>query len=215
MSRPPEHRSLGASAPGGLVIPEALSAEVRAAYAASGRSYHDNAHLDEVLERFGEVAREVGWERPREVFLALVFHDVVYEPGAKDNEARSAEVAERAISHHLAGEDIDAARVKELVSLTARHGALEEADVDRDAALFCDCDMAILAAPTEAFEAYDRGIMLEYRAVPAELFTAGRRRFFEGLLAKRSIFLSPWGRARFEAAARANLARKLAGEAGG
>ncbi len=196
-------------------MPEALSAEIRAAYGAPERSYHDNAHLDEVLERFGEVAREVGWERPREVFLALVFHDVVYEPGAKDNEARSAEVAERAISDHLAGENIDVARVKELVLLTARHGALEEADVDRDAALFCDCDMAILAAPVEAFEAYDRGIAREYQAVPAELFAAGRRRFFEGLLAAPAIYLSAWGRARFEAAARANLARVLGSEGRG
>lgn len=194
----------------GLALPEALWAEVRAAYGAPGRSYHGNAHLDDVLARYGEVAREVGWERPKEVFLALVFHDVVYEPGAKDNEARSAEAAARSIADHLAGEGIDVARVEALVLLTARHGALEPDDVDHDAALLLDCDMAILAAPLDVFEAYDRGIGLEYRAVPAQAFAAGRRRFFEHLLERPAIYLSPWGRARFEEAARANLRRALA-----
>ena len=209
MSQSIEPRPHFAAEPAGLALPEALWAEVRAAYGVPERSYHDNAHLDDVLARYGEVAREVGWERPKEVFLALVFHDVVYEPGAKDNEARSAEIAARAISDHLATEAVDLARVKELIVLTARHGALEPDEVDHDAALLLDCDMAILAAPLELFEAYDRGIGLEYRAVPAEVFAAGRRRFFEHLLERPAIYLSPWGRARFEEAARANLSRAL------
>lgn len=55
------------------------------------------------------------------------------------------------------------ARVKALILLTARHGRLQPQDVDEEAALFLDCDMAILAAPAAVFDAYDAAIAEEYR----------------------------------------------------
>jgi uncharacterized protein (DUF924 family)/predicted metal-dependent HD superfamily phosphohydrolase len=200
---------LRGSAPPDLPLPDPLVREIRTAYGQAGRHYHDNRHLDEVLGRFAEVSREAGWDRPREAFIALLFHDVVYQPGAKDNEALSAHRAERAIATYWAGQGIDGARVAALILLTARHGTLGPGDVDRDAALFLDCDMAILGASPEAFEAYDRDIATEHGAIPAEAFAAGRRRFLESLLARDTIFLSSWGRDRFEAAARRNIAGAL------
>lgn len=203
------------SAPGGLVLPEPLWSALRAAYSEPGRAYHNLTHLREVLARFDEVDRDVGWRRPREVFLAALFHDAVYVPGRHDNEARSAELAREAIARWLPGEGLDEGFVTRLVLLTARHGALAPADVDEEEALFLDCDMAILGSDAATFDAYDRGIAEEYCAVPAELYTLGRRSFFETLLAAERIFLSPYFRDRLEARARENLRRKLASAPGG
>ncbi|WP_437787643.1 HD domain-containing protein [Sorangium sp. So ce1097] len=197
-------------APGGLALPEPLWRAVCAAYGEPGRAYHDLDHVRDVLARVGEVARDVGWRRPREVFLAALLHDAVYAPGRHDNEARSAELAREAIARWLPGEGIDAELVERLILLTARHGALAAADVDEEEALFLDCDMAILGSDPAAFDAYDRAIAAEYGAVPPELYAAGRRRFFERLLAAERIFLSPYFRARLEERARDNLRRKLA-----
>ncbi|XXT24898.1 hypothetical protein WME94_25525 [Sorangium sp. So ce429] len=196
-------------APGGLVLPEPLWGAVRAAYGEPGRAYHDLAHVREVLCRVGEVGRDVGWRRPREVFLAALFHDAVYVPGRHDNEARSAELARQAVSHWLPGEELDAEAIARLILLTARHGALGPADVGEEEALFLDCDMAILGSDPAAFDAYDRAIAAEYSAVPPELYAAGRRRFFEKLLAAGHIFLSTYFRDRLEARARDNLRRRL------
>src|SRR5204862_283028 len=79
-------------------------------------------------------------------FPAVLFHDAIYDPLAGDNEARSAEVAARFGASE---------RACDLIRLTARHGKLSPADVDRDAALFLDCDTQILATEPAVFDAYD------------------------------------------------------------
>lgn len=191
-------------------LPPALDEEARAAMRSPGRAYHDEAHLDEVLERFDEVAAEVGWSRPAEVLVALLFHDAVYRPGATDNEARSAALARSALGRHVPHGAVDVERVAALIELTARHALLSPADVDAEAALFLDCDMAILGAEPARYQAYERGVAMEYQAVPADLFRAGRQAFLERLLAAPRIFLSPHFHARLDAAARANLAAALA-----
>ena len=197
--------SLAARAPAGLTLPAPLLERVLAAWSTPGRAYHDLGHLEDVLRHFDDAHRHTGFVRPREAWLALLFHDAVYVPGAQDNEARSAELARG----ELAGLPLDRERVAQLVLLTARHGRLAGEALDADAALFLDCDLAILGAAPGAFDAYDAGIAAEHRHVPKALYAAGRRAFLEGLLGQVRLFASDWGRARFEGAARANLARAL------
>jgi predicted metal-dependent HD superfamily phosphohydrolase len=198
--------------PASEFLPPEQWAALREAYATPPRAYHNFSHVEEVLRHYDEVASEPGWEQPEEVRLAVLYHDAIYEAGRKDNEARSAELAVAHIASWLPGRGIDAARVAELINLTARHGSLVpgDVDVDRDAALFLDCDMAILAADETTFAAYDRGIATEYRGhVPAWLFKLNRRRFLKGLLSKERIFLSDWFHERLDTKARINLRRAV------
>jgi predicted metal-dependent HD superfamily phosphohydrolase len=193
-----------------LPLPQDLLDAVQAAYAEPPRAYHNYAHVQEVLGHYEEVAHGPGWNQPEEVRLAVLYHDAIYEAGRKDNEARSAQLAIEHIARWLPDRGIDAARVAELINLTARHGALAPQDVDRDASLFLDCDMAILAADPAAFAAYDRGIAAEYRGqVPGWLFKLNRRRFLKALLGKERIFLSDWFHQRLDAQARINLRRAV------
>ena len=198
--------------PASEFLPPEQWAALREAYATPPRAYHNFSHVEEVLRHYDEVASGPGWEQPEEVRLAVLYHDAIYEAGRKDNEARSAELAVAHIARWLPGRGIDAARVAELINLTARHGSLVPGDVgvDRDAALFLDCDMAILAADETTFAAYDRGITAEYRGhVPAWLFKLNRRRFLKGLLSKERIFLSGWFHERLDTKARINLRRAV------
>lgn len=193
-----------------LPLPPGMLAELRAQYADPPRAYHDFAHVLEVLEQFDAVARGPGWDAPVETFLALLYHDAIYEAGRKDNEARSAECAQAAIARWLPEASVDTARVAELIRMTARHGHWAGEPLTRDAALFLDCDMAILAAEPARFDAYDAAIAQEYRGkLPAWMFRHYRRRFLRGLLSVPRIFVSDWFHARCDAAARANLARCL------
>lgn len=193
-----------------LSLPPEQLAALQAAYATPPRAYHNFAHVEEVLRHYEDVAAGPGWTQPAEAKLAVLYHDAIYEAGRKDNEARSAELAREHIARWLPDRGIDATRVAELINLTARHGSLAPGDVDRDAALFLDCDMAILAADAATFAAYDRGIAAEYRGhVPAWLFKLNRRRFLKALLAKEPIFLSDWFHERLDAQARINLRRAV------
>jgi predicted metal-dependent HD superfamily phosphohydrolase len=194
----------------GLVLPPALRERLLRAYAEPARVYHTAAHVREVLEHCRDLGRELPWQQPREIALAVCLHDAVYVPGRRDNEARSAELARAEIALEPALRGVDAGRVAHLIGLTARHGRLRPDQVDAEAARFLDCDMAILAASPQRFDDYDRAIAAEYRhAVPAFVFRIRRRRFLRGLLASPAIYLSTEGRARWEADARANLRRAL------
>jgi predicted metal-dependent HD superfamily phosphohydrolase len=196
-------------------LPPDQLAAIEAAYATPPRAYHDYGHVQEVLRHYDAVAFGPGWSRPREVRLAVLYHDAIYEAGRRDNEARSAELAVEHIARWLPEAGIDAGRVAELIHLTARHGQFGPGDFgddrdSRDTRHFLDCDMAILGAELAVFDAYDRGIAAEYRGqVPAWLFKLNRRRFLKALLAKERIFLSDFFHLRLDAQARSNLRRAI------
>lgn len=193
-----------------LTLPPPQWEALQAAYATPPRSYHHFGHVRALLEHCRWVQDGPGWRQPAEIQLAVLYHDAVYESARKDNEARSAELAAHSIARWLPEAGIDVARVRELILLTARHGTLGPADVDPEAALFLDCDMAILGAPAAVFDEYDRGVAEEYAGtVPGFLYRAGRRRFLRGLLTTPRIYLSELFHARFDSPARANLARVL------
>ncbi len=180
--------------------------QLRALYATPPRRYHTFAHVEEVLSWYDEVATGPGWQEPREVLLAVLFHDAIYVAGAADNEAASARAARAAIARWLPG--VDADRVAALIELTARHGS--QAAVDLDAAHFLDCDMAILGAAPDDYRRYAGQVAEEWAPVlSTDAFRAGRRAFLERLLASEAIFQSDMFRGRLEARARANIAAEL------
>ncbi|MET1161491.1 MAG: hypothetical protein ABWY48_03045 [Pseudoxanthomonas sp.] len=199
-----------------LTLPTSMLSELEAAYATPLRAYHNFGHVQEVLHRFAEVTVGPGWTQPSEVYLAVLYHDAIYEAGRKDNEARSADLAMAQIARWLPEQGIDTLRVADLIKLTARHGQFSPDDFGEDGFSldtrhFLDCDMAILGASPEVFDAYDAGIAEEYRGhVPGFLFRLNRKRFLKGLLARQRIYLSDWFHQRYDAAARVNLARAIA-----
>ncbi len=201
---------------GPIVLSPALGERLAAAYATPPRAYHHLGHIVEVLGWFDWVAARQPlqrWRRGREVAAAMLFHDAIYVAGAKDNEARSAELARQAIGEHEELAGIDASRVVELIELTARHGRLSAMDLaalEDETRLFLDCDLAILAAPPERYRRYCAEIAQEYRAVPAAAYRAGRRAFVAGALALPRLFSSDLLRAELEARGRENLAAELA-----
>ena len=167
------------------------------------RGYHDLAHLDEVLNRVDLLEPEA--DRPDTVRLAAWFHDVVYDPTAADNEERSAEVAATV----LQGIGLDAPLVEDvarLVRLTATH---EVSPDDRDGAVLCDADLAVLAATAVRYQAYVEGVRLEYAHLDDETFARGRADVLSRLLDRPHLFCTAYGRSEWENAARANTAAEL------
>lgn len=168
--------------------------ELLAAYGSEGRSYHDQRHLREVLERL----EDLGCDEPT-VLLAAWFHDGVHA-GAPDDEERSARWAERALPPELAGE------VARLVRMTAAH---RPADDDRAGQLLSDADLAVLAASPERYAEYVRDVREEYADVPDADFAIGRATVLRALLAKPTLFHTHRARARWEERARANVTAEL------
>jgi predicted metal-dependent HD superfamily phosphohydrolase len=173
-----------------------------ARYQEPHRRYHTLQHLDECFERLDEARALAG--HIHEVELALWFHDAVYDTRRQDNEAQSAMLA-RAEGARAELPEAVLARVDALI-LATRHDA---APATPDAALLVDVDLAILGAPIERFDEYERQVRAEYAWVPAPLFRSKRREILEGFLSRPRIYGSEAFRARFEDAARANLSRSI------
>jgi len=193
-----------------FALPAAMWAELEAAYQTPPRAYHNIRHVHQVAAHYRNVAASVGWKHPKEVYLAVLYHDAIYQAGRKDNEARSAEFAVESVGKYLAGESIDSIRLSNLIELTARHGHLHPENLDEDSKLFLDCDMAILGAEPAQFLEYDKAIASEYRGkLPGWMFQFYRRKFLKNLLDSPRIYLSEIFLASHEAKARANIAGLL------
>jgi predicted metal-dependent HD superfamily phosphohydrolase len=189
-----------------LAIPEGMLRQVTEAYAHPPRAYHSFGHVQEVLKHYASVP---SWQHPREVYLAVLFHDAIYLAGKSDNEAKSADLALESIATWLPKEPLDTALVRRLIELTAKHGKLKREELDEETRLFLDCDMAILGAPAAQFDAYDAAIAEEYSEVPKLIFRFNRNRFLKHLLEVDRIFLSDFFHERLDSAARDNLRRTL------
>jgi predicted metal-dependent HD superfamily phosphohydrolase len=168
-------------------------------YAEPHRRYHGVAHLRAVLDAVDDLAGHAA--DADAVRLAAWFHDAVYDPARDDNERASADLARARLGGHPA-----AGEVVRLVLLTAQHAPLP---ADRDGAVLCDADLAILAADPETYAAYAAAVRAEYAAVPDDAFRAGRARVLGDLLGHRWLFHTPAGRDRYESAARRNLRTEL------
>jgi predicted metal-dependent HD superfamily phosphohydrolase len=171
---------------------------VLAAYAEPARHYHTLQHLDECLDLFERVAPLAA--QPGEAALALWFHDAVYVPLAKDNEARSADWAGEALRAAGASATV-IERIAALIMATAHH----EAPVGSDARLVIDIDLAILGSAPARFAEYEQQIRSEYTAVPADLYAEKRREVLAGFLARPVIYATPALHAQLEEQARMNL----------
>jgi predicted metal-dependent HD superfamily phosphohydrolase len=172
------------------------------AYQEPQRHYHTLEHLSECMALFDDhrhLARQ-----PAEVEMALWFHDAVYDVQAHDNEARSAQWAETALTQAGVGSH----HVQQVVQhiLATRHTEVPEAG---DQALLVDVDMAILGAPRARFDAYETQVRAEYAWVPEAVFRQKRGEILTAFLARPLLYQTPVLHQLLEAPARANLAHSL------
>ncbi|MEV0282264.1 hypothetical protein AB0I22_38660 [Streptomyces sp. NPDC050610] len=196
---------LVASARGGAEGPDPrpYGENLLARWAEPQRRYHTTAHLAVVLDRVDELAHHA--EDPAAVALAAWFHDAVYRPDRSENEERSAHLAERALPELGFGAP-RTAEVARLVRLTATHAP--EAD-DRNGAVLCDADLAVLAGAPQEYAAYAAAVRAEYGFVPDDAFREGRADVLRHLLALERLFRTPQGYDRWEHTARRNMATEL------
>ncbi|PTE11903.1 HD domain-containing protein [Mesorhizobium helmanticense] len=192
------------------LIDEPLKRELSALYQAESRHYHNLSHIQAMLALAGDYRASLN--DPEAVEAAIWFHDAIYDSRAKDNEARSAALAETKLAGRTDAERL--ARVAAMISATATHElpsvqSPDGGDFIRDTALFLDMDLAILGAAPDAFDAYEQAIRQEYGWVEEPMWNAGRGAVLKSFLARPHIFHTEEFRQRFEPQARQNMARSL------
>ena len=183
-----------------------VEAELRArsAYAEPHRHYHDERHLDDCLQHLDRISGLA--ERERQLLRwAILWHDVVYEPDAFNNEELSAGLAEQELLRCDA-DAADAAEVARLIRLTKSHKVEES---DRLGAMLVSIDLAILGSSSEKYGAYSAAVRKEYAHVPDPMWQAGRSQVLRRLLAAGPLYPDAGFRAELEEQARRNMEEEI------
>lgn len=174
------------------------------------RSYHDERHVDEIDGHL--LAAEADGVRIVDGAAARAFskwHDSVYDPSAVHgrNEELSARLCEAEFSRIAT--PLSTRRAAIAIRATIRHDP-PDAGSCPDAALLLDCDLAILGAPPERFDEYDRDIRREYAHVPQDVWVVRRPAVMARFASRPRIYATQWAQDRWEAQARRNIDRLLA-----
>ena len=173
-------------------LPAPATAELHRRHAEPHRAYHDASHVGLMWLRHLIHGGDPG---DRDMALAILFHDAVYEPMARDNEARSAELVATLVRG-------DTGWVQAAILATADHLAYVGQDCRVQRLL--DLDLTPLAETPMVFERNTALLRHEYAAVTEPAWRAGRLRVLERFAQTKRLFRTRlW--TIYEAPARDNL----------
>ncbi len=190
-----------------LGIPETVAIviyeELVQKYTDPCRHYHNLHHISQVLNSIEWLTD--GNTGCWELRLAAWFHDIIYNPQAKDNEERSAEYTQNVLAmQHLNPALIR--RVEQLILATKTHELLPDVP---DAAILLDADLAILGADTANYEAYAAAIRKEYGWVPGLVYRQKRKKVLQAFLNRPHLYHTERMLIQYEAPARRNLKAEI------
>src|SRR4030042_4430747 len=171
-------------------------------YCESHRFYHNLNHLNNCLVEFSQFASLAKDEKAIE--MALWYHDFIYNPQGKNSEEQSATHALGVAKSLLLPEDF-CQKVKHLIMATKHNKVFH----DSDGRLIADIDLASLGKPWEEFETNSKLIRKEYHFLSNKDFADGRIKFFQSLLARESIYSTPYLKIKYEKQAGKNLWRAI------
>lgn len=209
---------------GDLFIPEGIAFDddnlfiqtMAERYSEDHRHYHNLKHIEEMLYLFQKVRAEykkMGKTLPHEneIYLAIMFHDIIYDlknKHEKSNEQLSAEFAREYLKEHLINENIDIDLVCELIELTGSHIDPNKAasNLEEFKKIFLDADMTIFAAEAERLDEYEYGILQEYTSIyPKDQYLEGRKHALKNILKKREIYHSDFFKTKYDEKAWDNI----------
>lgn len=177
--------------------PQKIFNKLIAAYSENQRAYHTLLHLYECIVLVDSIRADLN--DAHAVALALWFHDAVYDPQAKDNELKSAELFEQYLAQDLSADDVQ--KIKRWIVATQKH---EETD-ERDLQFLLDIDLAILAASPERFAEYEQQVQQEYAWVDPDVYSIKRKEVLTHFYQAEPLYQTEYFQHSFEQRAKMNL----------
>ncbi|MGR0303912.1 HD domain-containing protein [Acinetobacter beijerinckii] len=181
--------------------PQKVFNKLIAAYSEKQRAYHTLQHLYECLVLVETIRADLNDEHA--VVLALWFHDAVYDPQAKDNELKSAELFEQYLAQDLPNDIVQ--KIKRWIVATQKHASTDELDLQ----FLLDIDLAILAASPERFAQYEQQIQQEYAWVDPDVYSIKRKEVLVHFYKTEPLYQTEYFQKNFEQRAKDNLKNLL------
>ena len=175
----------------------AIHQQLIASYSEPQRFYHTLTHIEHCLSLIEKISSEL--QSPEALELAIWFHDVVYEPGAKDNEQLSADQ----FMAKTDGVFDDTLRdtVYQHIMATVHDGAeVKHADTK----YMLDIDLSSFGRPWAEFIQDSHNLRLELEDWPDDVFYQRQAVFQDKLFGQARFFKSDYFYDNYEAQARQN-----------
>lgn len=168
------------------------------------RYYHTIFHLASMLADFDEIKHLL--KNPLAVKLAILFHDFIYIDLSAANERQSAEHAGKTLRALGLPEEL-VLDVERLIQVTKHEATFPK---EHDARYLVDLDLAIFGKQEKEFDEYERGIRMEYKKFPDEVFNPERIKILKNIfLNRKNIYATQFFRNKYGKMARKNLARSI------
>lgn len=182
---------------------EELLGSLKERYANPSRYYHNLRHIREMI--LGFIRHKNMVEDQLSTFLAIWFHDVVFETKSQNNEEASADFAAYELQKlKLPGNTIKTCC--EMVLSTKQHVPHPNT---ADCQLLLDLDLMILGQSPDRYKEYSNCIRQEYSWVPDDTYADGRAKVLEKFLNRDRIYYTDRFYQEYEALARDNLFQEL------
>jgi len=181
---------------------------IRSAYTESHRHYHNLKHLHRMFQHYDQCKNVL--KDNCACTYAVFFHDIVYDPKAKDNEAQSA-VLFKQFGTEANIERVDC--IADFIENTTTH--CTEAHMNpgqcgsEDLHYFLDFDMAILGVDPAEYDEYRQQIRQEYNHLDDATYKHERAKVLRLFLQIPNIFATEKFRSQYEQKARNNIQKEI------
>lgn len=166
-------------------------------YSEPHRHYHNLTHIRRIFDK----AHHLNLHLNDAQRLAVLFHDVIYNPASKTNEEDSV-LRMRELCQTECAHDEDQLEKASTIILATKHHTHDDGEVG----IVLDLDLVDLSADWSRFCYNERNIRKEYSMYDDAEWTVNRRNFLTGLLNKSQIFNTKLFRDKFQTAAIMNIA---------
>lgn len=184
------------------VVTEVFSNLIRA-YCAPERHYHNLNHIQHLLDLIEQVTAIC--DRRSVLYFSAWFHDYIYEPQVKDNELKSAVIAEQTLNKLNLPPDLIQS-VKQIIVSTQKHQPLLN---NIDNLIFLDIDLAILGSSMLQYQQYAQAIRREYAWLSDREYKQRRTKILTQFLTRKRIYYTDYFYQQLESAARANIISEI------
>lgn len=176
--------------------------EIEKSYSQKSRKYHNLSHLENMILELENVKKEIS---DYNVMLFSVFyHDIIYKATAKDNEEKSAEIAETRLEKLNISDD-RISKIYNQILATKSHKRSDDSDTN----FLLDADLAILGKDWKVYENYIHQIRKEYAIYPDFLYNSGRKKALTHFLEFDEIFKTNYFKEKYEKIARENIQKEI------
>jgi len=145
------------------------------------RKYHTFSHLAQLLTLYNHFESNIN--NRSSFVLAIIFHDIIYNPTSSSNEEDSVQLFKTFVSelNDSRLESIEN-QVSEMINCTKSHQISDSSlgsPLESDLKYFLAFDMSILSADRSLYTCYSQSIREEYSHIPKEEYCLKRSQFLK------------------------------------